>query len=74
MFYPFFEELRRLSPDFEAGRKEGFEIAESYFQKATRNFYRDVKKGMIKNMATLTTITSHECNCEFCWTNEPEKV
>lgn len=56
---------KNMSPEFEAGKEEGFKIAESYLKTLTKKFYKEVKKGLLERMATTTT-TPHSCNCEFC--------
>lgn len=71
MYFPFFQ------PDSTEVRNahfSGFKDAEDYFRKALREFYRDVKKGRLMRMAITSTATSHKCNCEFCWTNEPKSI
>jgi hypothetical protein len=51
-------------PAIQKAEERGFRIAESYFEKATTDYLKMIKKGLIRMKAT--TSTSHKCNCEFC--------
>lgn len=55
-----------ITPERQQGREEGFKIAESYVKEITKKFYKDIKKGLLMNMATTSTASSHKCNCDFC--------
>lgn len=60
-FFNFFK-----TKDFHDGFREGFDVAESHIKDLAKSFEREVRKGLLKNMATRYTATNHKCNCEFC--------
>jgi len=55
-----------FNEDYQRGKEDGFNIAESYLTEITKRFYKEIKKGMLKIMATTSTVSNHKCNCEFC--------
>lgn len=61
---PFFQ--NQNSPDYQAGIDEGFRIAESYLKIASKKFYKEIKKGLFRGLATTSSTFIHKCNCEFC--------
>ena len=49
---------KQFNKDYQEGKQEGFRIAESYIKKASKEFYKEVKGGMINRMATCFTASS----------------
>jgi len=59
-------QFKIYDPEIQAAKDEGFAIAESYLIQITKEFYKQMKKGLLTRMATTTTFSTHKCNCEFC--------
>ena len=57
---------KEFDPSYQKGKAEGFAIAESYLKDIAKDFYKQMKKGLLTRKATMTTLTTHKCNCEYC--------
>lgn len=68
MFPPFLPDS--INRDFQDGKEEGFDVAESYIKELVKKFDKDIRKGWLKVRATTSTASNHSCNCEFCELDE----
>ncbi len=59
-------QLKIYDPEVQAAKDEGFAIAEGYLIEITKEFYKQMKRGLLTQMATTSTFSTHKCSCEFC--------
>ena len=53
-------EMKKIDPHYQEGVENGFEIAQDYFKKALKDFYKEIKRGRLKIDATTFTTTISE--------------